>query len=191
MKFEEAIKEILGEAKKVKEPKVTIKVDDYNQNYPGDKKEVKSKFPGVVLVRINGMGDQKVFKGEREALLKMVISQENITEIQAIMFHPELKSLKQEQTEKWIESTLEDYKKYYDNDHYLIAKKIIYDNKLGYDEMYKWEMKKLKVKEVDSKESISIRNRASVSTHTIEGEIKILGKTYKAEVLVFDDVHGI
>ena len=191
MKFNEKVNEILMEVKKIKEPTFTIKIEDYNQIYAMDKKEFKSKY-GITLVRTSAMGDKKTIKGTRENLIKMLLKKEYNSENAVFQKYPELKSDKEQLKDEIIKDIIEEYKKYYSEAEYKVASAILSKYDFTYDQMVQWEMKKLKVKEEENKEYISIKNRASVSSHTVSGEIKLLGKTYKVDnISIYDNVHGI
>jgi len=104
------------------------------------------------------------------------------------------KSKLTETGEKIKKSILDDYKRWGSPEELKAADAILrkYHRELGDDEFYHWDMKKLKVSKPHGDEHISIKNRASVVTWTVDASIKILGKTYKVKDIVVDStVNGI
>jgi len=89
---------------------------------------------------------------------------------------------------------LSDYKRYGKENEYKVVKAILdkYWRELDEEALYFWDSKTLKVSEPEGEESISTRWRSSTTVWTVEGSVKVGGKTYRVKDVVVDtDVHGI
>lgn len=83
--------------------------------------------------------------------------------------------------QEWMKELLDDYKKYWGENEYKVAKALMDQNNFTKEQISYWPKQELQVKETQDKEYISMGNRASISGTTLSGSIKILGKTYKVD----------